>query len=232
MNRLIAATCLLLLVTLPVRADDAPRYNQVNLAAQSSEQVANDTLQVTLTTYGEDAQLAKLAAQINADMDWALAKVKPHADVKSSTGSYQTYPVTSKDGRTTTGWRGQQTLQLESRSITALGALAGELQDRLRITAMQFTVSNERRTAVENRLVDAALDAFKTRARIVADNLKARDYRIVNVSINTSSSMQPPVMYRSKLAMASVEADSAVAVEGGESEVQVSVNGTIELVLP
>jgi len=232
MKRLGAAVLAGVLCSLqPALAGDEPRYNQVQLEAQASEQVGNDILQVTLTTYGEHHELSKLAAQINADMEWALGRAKVHAKVKIATGSYQTFPLTSKDGRSTTGWRGQQSLHLESREITELGELAGELQEKLRITGMQFTVSDARRNAVENRLIERALDAFKARARIVADNLQARDYRIVAININTSS-RQPPVMYRQKMAMGVLEADSAVAVEGGESEVQVSVNGSVELVLP
>jgi predicted secreted protein len=225
---LLAAAALL---SQSVAAGDEPRYNQIQLAAESSEQVGNDTLQVTLTTYGEHRELTELARQINADMEWALGKAREHQDIKAGTGSYQTYPLTTKDGRTTTGWRGQQTLLLESKAITELGELAGDLQEKLRITAMQFTVSTDKRTAVENRLIDTALNAFKARARIVADNLGARDYRIVSIDINTASSQQPPIVLRSHMAMAAMEAESAVAVEGGESEVRVSVNGSVELLL-
>jgi predicted secreted protein len=94
---------------------------------------------------------------------------------------------------------------------------------------MNFTVSDERREAVENRLIDVALEAFKSRAQIVSNNLKAGGYRIVTISIGTAA-QQPPVIYKAR--MAAMEADSAVAVEAGESVVRVSVSGTIELVMP
>jgi predicted secreted protein len=215
----------------PAQAADPVRYNQVNLSAAVSEQVGNDTMHVTLGTYAEDSDAARLAAHINHDMEWALSMVKSRKQVKAATGSYQTWPLTSKDGHTTTGWRGQQTLELESRDSELLGKLSGELQQRLKINGMNFTVSDDKRTGVENRLIDSALDAFKARARIVATNLKARDFRIVSVNINTSA-QQPPVMYRPRMVLASVESDSAVGVENGESEVQVNVSGTIELVMP
>ena len=93
---------------------------------------------------------------------------------------------------------------------------------------MRFSVSRERRTAVENRLIGGALDAFKERARIVGDNLQANGYRIVNINIGTSGHA-PPVMYRARMAL---EASDAVAVEGGESDIQVTVNGTVELIIP
>jgi predicted secreted protein len=213
-----------------VRADDAaPRYNQVRLQVQQSESVSNDTMHVTLNTYAEMQDAAKLAVRINQEMDWALEKAKQYSGIKVRTGSYQTWPVTRKE--VTTGWRGQQNLVLESRDTESLGQLTGELQGKLKIKSMSFSVSDEKRSAVENRLIDAALNAFKVRALIVGKNLNAKGYRIVDINVGASA-QRPPVMYQARMASVSMEASDAVAVEGGESDVQVTVSGTIELDIP
>lgn len=219
-------------LALPASADEEPRYNQVNLDAQVTEQVSNDTMHVSMNTYGEHREAAKLAAQINRDMEWALALAKQHAAIKVSTGSYQTWPLQSKDNTSTRGWRGQQGLTLESRDSATLSTLVGQLQERLKVNAMNFSVSDEKRVAVENRLIDSALEAFKARANIVSRNLKADGYRIVTITVNTSG-QSPPVIYRQRMTTMAMEAaDTAVAVEGGESEVRVAVSGTVELVKP
>jgi len=96
---------------------------------------------------------------------------------------------------------------------------------------MNFTVSDDKRVAVENRLIDLALNAFKERARIVGDNLQAKGYRIVELNVGTST-QRPPMMYQARMATASMEAGDAVAVEGGESDVRITVNGTVELQIP
>jgi predicted secreted protein len=226
--------CLLLFVMLAAQAagaDDDVRYNQVQLNAQASEQVSNDTMHVSLHSSGEHRDAAKLAQQINRDMEWALSLARQQAIIKASTGSYQTWPLDTKDNTATRGWRGQQTLQLESRDSKTLSQLVGLLQERLKVKSMNFTVSDEQRESVENRLIGHALDAFKARAQIVSGNLKAGSYRIVNLSIGTSA-QQPPVIYQPRMAMSTMEAAAPVAVEAGESEVHVSVSGTIELVLP
>ena len=213
-----------------VRADEPPlRYNQVRLQAQQSESVSNDTMHVTLNTYAEMQDPAKLAARINQEMDWALEKAKQYSEIKVSTGSYQTWPVTRKD--VTTGWRGQQNLMLEGRDTELLSQLTGELQKKLKIKSMSFSVSDEKRIAVENRLIDAALNAFKVRALIVGENLDARGYRIVDINVGASA-QRPPVMYQARVATMAMESNDSVAVEGGESDVQVSVSGTIELDIP
>lgn len=227
-GRLIAAVyCALFMMSTPW-ADEPLRYNQVHLQAQQSESVSNDTMHVSLSSHAEERDPAKLARQINEDMEWALAKAKQVEGVKVSTGSYQTWPITTKN--ITTGWRGQQSLELESKDTGSLALLAGELQDRLQIKSMRFSVSDDRRMAVENRLIGAALNAFKQRARIVGDNLEANGYRIVDINIGTSG-QAPPIMYKARMAVA-MEASDAVAVEGGESDIRVTVNGSVELIIP
>lgn len=230
MTRSILLLACVLAAATAARADDAAlRYNQVRLQAQQSESVSNDTMHVTLNTYAEMQDSSRLAARINQDMDWALAKAKQYSDVKVSTGGYQTWPVTHKD--VTTAWRGQQDLILESRNTEMLSQLTGQLQEKLKIKSMSFSVSDEQRIAVENRLIDASLNAFKVRARIVGDNLNAKGYRIVELNVGTTA-QRPPVMYQARMATMAMESSDAVAVEGGESDVQVTVSGTIELQIP
>jgi predicted secreted protein len=210
-------------------ADDELRYNQVRLQSQQTEAVSNDTMHVSMNTYAEMQDPAKLAAKINSAMEWALQQAKQVKGVKVSTGSYQTWPVTRKE--VTTGWRGQQDLVMESADTEALSQLVGQLQERLQIKSMRFTVSDKKRAAVENRLIVAALDAFKQRAGIIGDNLNAGGFRIVEINVNTST-QRPPMLRQANMASLSREAGDAVAVEGGESDVSVTVNGTIELKIP
>lgn len=213
----------------PGFADDELHYNQVRLQSRQTESVSNDTMHVTLQTYAEMQDPAKLATRINQEMEWALAQVKQQKGVKVRTGGYQTWPVTRKE--VTTGWRGQQDLILESRDTQLLSRLTGKLQDKLQISSMSFSVSDEKRVTVENRLIDLALNAFKERARIVGDNLKADGYRIVELNVGTSTA-RPPMMHQARVASMSAGANDAVAVEGGESDIRITVNGTIELQIP
>ncbi|MGB5606338.1 MAG: SIMPL domain-containing protein [Gammaproteobacteria bacterium] len=224
--RILVLTGLLVLACI-ARADDAVRYNQVHLQAQQSRAVSNDTMHVTLNTYADMQDAAALAERINRDMEWALARASAFAGVKVSTGAYQTWPVYRENIKK--GWRGQQSLVLESTDTKGLSQLAGQLQEKLQIKSMNFSVSDERRTEVENSLIRMALDAFKQRAGIVGDNLQATGYRLVDININTSS-QRPPVVYQAR-AMA-LEAAAPVAAEAGESDIQVTVNGTIELLVP
>jgi predicted secreted protein len=229
MLRIWAALCITLLLACPATADEQPRYNLVRLQSQESEPVSNDTMHVTLSASGEQRDAADLASQINAEMAWALDLAKQHAAVKVSTGNYRTWQV-RQDNRMK-GWQARQDLMLESRDTTALSRLTGLLQEKLQVDSMRFSVSAETRTAVENRLIELALQAFKVRAGIIVDKLVASGYRIVDLDIGTFA-QSPPVVYRARGAVAAMESEMAVATESGESDIQVTVSGTIELIMP
>jgi predicted secreted protein len=210
-------------------ADSETHYNRVQLQAQQTESVGNDTMHVSLNSFAEGRDPAALASRINEDMAWALEIAKRYEGVTVGTGGYRTYPV-YKDNALQ-GWRGEQSLELEGRDSRTMSRLVGDLQGRLQVNAMSFSVSEEKRTEVENRLIGRALDAFKARAAIVVGNLHASGYRIVDINIGTAS-QRPPVPYPVGAMAASMKAETRVAVESGETDISVSVSGSIELTLP
>lgn len=221
--------CLMIMLTTAVAHADELRYNQVRLQAQQSAPVSNDTMHVTLSAFAEHQDPAKLARQINTDMEWALSLAKADKEIAVSTGNYQTYPVRHKNEHQ--GWRGQQDLELEGEDTGRISDLVGKLQERLQVKTIRFSVSDRKRHAVENRLIGQALDAFRERAGIIGDNLQADSYRVVDIDVNTAT-RQPPVPYQARMSSLAREEAAPVAVEAGESQVTVTVSGTIELQLP
>jgi predicted secreted protein len=222
-------TALLACFLSAAQANSDTHYNRIQFQAAEHESVSNDIMHVTLGTSGESRDPAELAAHINDDMNWALKIAKGYTGVTAGTGSYQTYPVYEQ--AVLKRWRAQQNLELQGKDSRRMGQLVGELQARLQVKSMSFSVSDAKRSGVENRLISLALDAFKRRADIVVNNLQASGYRVVDISINTSSP-RPPTPYPVGMMAAQSRVESPVAVEAGESEVGVTVSGTIELTLP
>jgi predicted secreted protein len=208
-----------------VAADAAPRYNQVHFQVERSRPVDNDRMRATLAITAEDDNATRLADTINRTMDWALKTAKAHGKTEVRTSAYRTYPVYNKEK--IRRWRGTQEMTLEGTDFAALGGLIGQLQERLQVTSVDFTVSPTRRAAVEDELIVQALDAFKRRAELVRKNLAAKGYRIVDVSINTGGGHPAPVVMRA----ASLESNSLAppALEAGTSTLSVNVSGVIEL---
>lgn len=207
-----------------IAAEEAPRYNQIHFQVERSRAVDNDRMHAVLSTTAENDNAARLADQINGTMDWALKTAKTRTKTETRAGSYRTHPVYDKDK--IRRWRTTQELILEGPDFAELGGLIGQLQERLQVTSINFSVSAGKRQAAEDDLIAQALDAFKQRAELVRKQLAAKGYRIVDVSINTGGGQPVPLLRGLAMEAASV---APPALEAGSSTLTLIVGGTIEL---
>lgn len=207
-----------------IAAEEAPRYNQVHFQVERNRAVDNDRMHAVLNTTAEDDSAARLADQINKTMDWALKTAKTKTKIEVRTGGYRTHPVYDK-GKIRR-WRATQELIVEGSDFAEMGGLIGQLQERLQVTSINFSVSDEKRRAMEDELIMQALDAFKQRAELVRKQFAAKGYRVVDVSINTGGGQPAPLMRGLAMESASV---APPALEAGASALTLIVGGTIEL---
>jgi len=210
-----------------VSADKDKVEDQVNFQVQAGRDVENDRVVAIISATAENRDPTKLAERINTDMNWAVQQVKDQSAIKTQSGSYQTYPV--YDDKKIVRWRGRQDLQLESGDVDVLSQVLGELQERLQIQSLQFSVSPEKRSAVESALIEEALVAFRKRAALISRSLDAGDYGLVDMSIHTGGARQPIPMRAEAASLASRVSSSAPAIEQGTSRVNVQVSGRIQL---
>jgi predicted secreted protein len=219
--------CLLIVSHAPAKADDDDRqYNQVRFQVQRSQAVANDLMQALLSVHEEDTDPAALADRINKTMSWALETATDYKALKLITAGYRTQPVYRKE--TLQGWRGDQDLQITGSDLAAVAELIGKLQARLQLRSVSFLVSDDKRSGVEDQLIRQALDACQERARLIADQLGFKSYRIVDLNVSTGGEIIRP-QERLYTRAAAAEGIAAPALEAGESKLVVSVNAAVEL---
>ena len=213
-------------------ADSSPvTYDRVTLAATAEKQIENDTAVAQLFSEREDEQSSVAASEVNKNITWALERAKNMDSVSVQTTGYHSQPVYQK--QKITGWRVRQSIKLESQDTARLGELIGELQQRLSVNLISYTVSPEIREQAENDLIAKALASFDKRARLVTDELGRPGYRIVRLDIVTSGNpVRPVALQRMALGSpAAAENVSPPTLDRGVQVVRVGVNGIIELKL-
>lgn len=203
-------------------------YDQIDLSASASGEVANDVLVAVLFREVEGPAAGPLAAEVNATIAKAIQRVKQSPAISVQTVGYRTQPVYQKER--VSGWRVGQSIRLESQDTGALSALLGELQRELGLESIGYQVSPERMREVEDRLISAALKAFQQRAELVTRELGRTRYRIVTMRVGPDGPPPRPV-YGMARAMA-MESAPAPPIEAGSQRVEVTVSGTIELQTP
>lgn len=214
---------LLLAVFAAAAQAEEPLFNVIGLNAQAEREVANDLLTATMVAEAEGTDPARLADEVNRQMQRALALALGARGIKAQTAGYQTLPIYEK-GRVAR-WRVRQELRLESADFAAASELIGKLQASLMVTGLSQSVSAETRRKAENALIPEALAAYEERARVVRDAMKAKSYRVKGLQISSGGAASRP------LAMARVapEAVAQPALEPGSTRIVISVSGTIQL---
>jgi predicted secreted protein len=226
MNRLIAFAALLC-AWQAGQAQEHPHaapLDVVNLQADASREVENDELVAVLAAEAQGANPAELAESVNRKMAEALKLARDVPAVKLRSGNYQTFPRPGKDGRIES-WQASQELRMESADFAAATKLIARLQQGLNVRSMALRLAPQTRRAAEDALITEAIGAFEARAELARKAMKAKGYRVREMSIGAAGGPRP-VPYEMAAARA---AGAPVAIEGGVSVVSVTVNGSIKL---
>ncbi len=203
--------------------DGAPTPQPVvTLFASASGTVANDRMHAYLRAEVDNADATVAANVVNARLGAALAMAKAVASVDASTTGYTTYQV--NEPNRPMRWRVTQSLALESADFPTLAALVTRLQsqDGMLLSGLNFSVSVTARRAEEDTLTENAIKVWQQRAQAAAQSFGAGGWRAGRVTIQTSDFGRPPVMRVAGMAAA---AAAPIAVEGGTTDVTVTVSG-------
>lgn len=202
----------------------------VNLQTEVSREVQNDEMRATLYTEQSHRNPTTLANQISQTLNGAMTAAKRYPAVKVSTAAQNTYPIYDDKNRLTT-WRSRSEIELKSTDFRAMSELMAQLQEQLQLGNISFNVSTQQRKTVENELLTELTQAFRQRASILQTAWGSSGYELVNLTINTENQQhypQPMMMARAGADMM----ESKVAtqtMEAGNSRIQISANGTIQL---
>lgn len=224
---LTTALTLMLAVTVPAYAEEL-NYNLYHLSTSAEDDVANDTMNVTLLASHQALQSAEATKVVNRQMDAALKALKATKGIHYETGNYQTHPI--YQNQHISGWRASQQIELRSTDVDQLSALVGTLQKELKVASMNFDVSKQVRQQTISVLSVEALNLFKSRAELIQKTMGADHYQIVAIDINSGSQPPPfrPYMMRAEKAM--LDSAAAPVVESGDSTINVNVSGQIQLI--
>ncbi len=210
-------------------AAEGVRYNQVELRAEVSRDVPNDLMSARLSVEAHDSTPAEVAAALNRATAEAIITAAAFDRVKAQTGQTYTYPVYDRNQRLV-GWRGRAEVRVESQDFPALAQLAAKLQPSMQLGGIAFTISPAQRRRVESELITEAVEAFRARAVIAQRALGGQSYRIRQIALDTGGAPSPRPFATTRAAPAAIAAEAPPPVfEGGETRVQVSASGLIEV---
>jgi len=197
----------------------------VELSSEASRPAVNDQVRATVAAEATGTTPGELSRQVNSQISEALKIAKSYPAIRTQSGSTATYPVYAKGGKIES-WRMRSELSLESGDAASVSELLGKLQVSLGVSSLLLQPSPETRKKVESEAMIDAIAAFKGRAKVIADAL-GMNYRIKQLSVSTSGRVVQP-MFRGAAKTMAMDA-APMPLEAGESQVNATVSGQIEL---
>lgn len=219
-----AATLALLLGASAVALAQVPAATapSVNVTASASSSIANDRLQAWVRAEAEHADPATAAAQVNAVIAKGVARAKAVAGLTVTTSGYSTQQIAEK-GRPTR-WRVTQMLTISGTDFAAIANLLTRMQeqDGLLLSGMTFSLSPNARDNAERTLIQQAIRGWQLRAQVAAAALGFEAWRPGHLTVQANDGGR---VFASMRAGAMAADAAPVNVEGGTTEVTVSVSG-------
>ncbi|HVF62727.1 MAG TPA: SIMPL domain-containing protein [Casimicrobiaceae bacterium] len=208
-----------------------PSGPSVAVTGAATTSVPNDRMQATVRAEADHASAAQAASEVNARMAKALARAKAAPGIDARSAGYSTWQMWEK-GKPSR-WKAVQSLQLTSTDFSALAAVITRLQeeDGLVVSGMTFSVSPDMRRKAEDALTREAIRVWQQRAATAADALGYANWRAGRLNVTTGDAAPPPrpeMMMRAQAA----PTGAPVVVEGGTTELTVTVSGDAVLDKP
>jgi predicted secreted protein len=185
----------------------------VQLSASAVADVQQDVLSMSLSTTRDGSDAALVQSQLKAALDSALVEARKAAQpgqLEVRTGQFSLYPRQSRDGKQT-GWQG--TAELTT----------------LTVAGVNFSLSREQRSRVENEVQAQAIERFRARALEIARSFGFAGYALGEVQVGNQEQGVLPRMRLMAQAPGVAMADAPIPVEAGKTAVSVTVSGTVHL---
>lgn len=214
-----------LCANLPAQAGPTLELNE-----QARASVSNDEMVIVLAAERDGPQVGPLNEAVLTQLNTALADAKKTDGVRARLGNVSTQPLYTREGKQQ-GWKVRGEVVLESQRVSALSQLGGRLGERLQVSSVQFRLSSEKRRAQEQVLLTEAAQAFRAKAQQAATAFGFRSYEMRALALQPGRvpGPRPLMMARSADVAMAASAAPPIPEEGGESEVSVTVSGTVEL---
>lgn len=204
-----------------------PKSGVLSLDAQATTEVPQDTVHITLFAEQQGNDPGAISVALNRKAAEAMKIAKAQNDVEVQTGNVSLYPTSDRDGRIS-AWRGRTELLLQSKDFPAASRLANQLSPQMQMGGVSFSLSREAQRAVQDKLTGQAIASFREQAQSNARAFGYNGFTIRQVQVGQNS----PIMPRQQMMMSAMNdraAAPAMPLEGGKSQVTVTVSGSVQM---
>ena len=229
----------------PVSMADLPKENAISFSVHTEKFIAVDKAMVDVSVIKRGTDAAVLTQQVNQTTAEVLKLLHANPAVESKTTYFNTNPYYSPVPAAPDApaappeWEVSQGIHVESTNPQVLSDLIATFQNKVQISAINYSLSNDAAMAAKQEMTSKALQAFRKRAKVIAKDMGAEHYRLINLNIQAWDDT-PSTDYASPVAaMGNYMGDGAkpltvqnntaipLVLDGGKNLYRLTVSGQV-----
>lgn len=202
----------------------------VNLQASATVKAPRDWMSIAFSVTREGADAGAVQAQLRQALEAGVAearKVARPGQVEVVAGSFSLQPrFDAKTGRMN-GWSGTTGMTVQGRDLAGIAQLVGRV-GTLTVARLDYGLAPETRERAESEATAQAIARFRAKAGDVARGFGYARHELREVNVQAEQPGGPPPRAYAMKAAAPM-ADGGLPVEGGDEDVVVTVNGSVQM---
>jgi uncharacterized protein YggE len=217
----------------------APAQTVLSLSATGNNTVEPDQIIASLNVQSNAKTAAQAQAEVNREMQQALAAAHALAGVTATTGDYSVFQNspdnTSGNASPAPDYQASQGLQLSMAAADGVPpagftALVGRLQQQgLLLNTLDGNLSGQGQAAAQAGAINDAIHQIQAQAAAIAATLGEHVGKIKSLDVNVNT--PGPILRAAPMMMAAAAAPPPQAAPG-KVTIQANVNATIDLTPP
>lgn len=204
-----------------------PSSPMVSLNAVSKDRFPNDRISMTWTIRHESSESGRALQAVTQGVQSAVGDLKGDKRISQIRTDYQTFPQRNREGKIS-GWEAVGRIVFEMSSDQLIdGSAQLNLGKGFVLDNVQYYMSDESTDKARTQLMKEAMVEFQQKAQVATEGFGFRRYQLSDLSVNDEWQRPQPVFKGRAMASMEMASDYAMPLEGGDSQMSVSVSGRI-----
>lgn len=210
--------------TLPTEKINGSSFH---ISTQIQRTVEKDLILVELYTRASGKSLNELKKTIAVNLNKVIEQLKTQPSIEFSLQNIRNYPDYDTKGKMT-GWVAEGSIHLKSQETEAVAKILDNLGNKVAIRYLDFGISPEKMTALEDEMTQELIKQFQYKARLISKTLNAAQYKLHNVRLslpNTAHSASP--IQTRMYSAANNHLTETIPLEAGKTTLSATASGEI-----
>jgi predicted secreted protein len=201
----------------------------VHIKESAYKTIVQDKARATIRveTQSGTAEEVKSFIEVKIRQAEEIAKEFPKVDIVK--GRYAIHRQYNPKTQRKDLWIGSQSLVLDSYNTADLTHLVGKIENLDLVGTIQYYLSEEKYSSYKDDLISSAMDAIKRRAKKIASNLRLRNVKIAEISMESAVRYAPYSGTHRIISQTNMVASSPPLVASQKDEMGITIDAVVYL---